>query len=219
MPGGAPGEGVARFHMRDSLDNVRRATGSTRINDGKWHYLTGVWDGTSTKLYVDGGDPEATVNSPPFTGDFTSTEPLTIGAYDQPIDYYLNGTLDEAAVYSTALSKPIIDGYIGSCNSFPLSVGDVTFDTSMNVPIPITSGELLANSPGTFTLSSVDISSDKDGTISGSDPSFTYAPDTDYVGSDFFTFLVSNGPDTARATARYHDGIPSSNQPGTANGL
>ena len=61
-PGASPGVGVARFHMRDSLYvNARSAMGSTQINDGEWHYLTGVWDGTDTNLYVD-GVYEATVS-------------------------------------------------------------------------------------------------------------------------------------------------------------
>ena len=200
VPGSSPGEGVARFHMRDSTyANVRRATGSTQINDGEWHYLTGVWDGTDTRLYVD-GSLETTISSPAFSGNFNSTKPVTIGEFDG--SYNVTGALDEAAVFDSALDSTFIGTYMSTC-SFDIDVGDVTFNTSMNTPIPITAAELLANSQGSLTLTAVDSSSEKGGGIAGSVPAgpFTYTPDTGYVGTDFFTFQVSDGVDTAWGTA------------------
>jgi hypothetical protein len=205
------GVGVARFHMRDSNGNARSAVG-TEINDGKWHYLTGVWDGTDTKLYVD-GSLKASVGSPPFTGNFTSTEPLTIGAYDEDTaGYYVTGALDEAAVFNVALDTSFISTYIGKCG-FDIDVGDVTFDTSKNVAIPILESQLLANSPG-LTLNSVDSSSKYGGSITGTAPNFLYTPKTDYVGTDFFTFEDTNGGVTARGTAIITQEIPLAINPG-----
>lgn len=216
VPGGSPGEGVARFHMRDSTyANVRRATGTTQINDGKWHYLTGVWDGTDTLLYVDGNE-DAKVSSPAFTGSFTSTKPITIGALDEPIDYYVNGALDEAAVFDSALSNTFINNYIGTCN-FSLTVGDVTFDTSMDVAIPITAAELLANTSGSgLSISGRDSTSDKGGSISGALPAgpFLYTPNTGYMGTDFFRFEVSDGVDTAWGNAIITMEAPQVTNPG-----
>jgi len=105
--------GVARFHMRDSNKDLQFARGTTQINDGKWHYLTGVWDGTNTMLYVD-GSLEDSDNTPGFSGNFISTEPLTIGGYDN--QYYVDGVLDEAVIFSTALSDTAIGNYLDTCN-------------------------------------------------------------------------------------------------------
>lgn len=216
VPGGSPGEGVARFHMRDSTyANVRRATGTTRINDGKWHYLTGVWDGTDTLLYVDGIE-DAKVSSPAFTGSFASTKPITIGALDEPIDYYVNGALDEAAVFDSALSKTFIDNYIGTCD-FSLTVGDVTFDTSMDVALPISAGELLANtSGGELSISGRDSTSDQLGSITGTLPDgpFLFTPDDGYFGTDFFRFEVSDGVNTAWGNAIITMEAPQVTNPG-----
>lgn len=52
-----------------------------------------------------------------------------------------------------------------------------------------------------MTLNSVDTNSEKGGSIIGTAPNFTYTPGTDYVGTDFFTFEVTNGGTTARGTA------------------
>ena len=194
VQGSTPGEGVARFHMRDSSGEPASAVGSTKINDGKWHYLTGVWDGADTKLYVDGG-LEDTVSSPPFAGNFTSTKPITIGAFDlSGGGYYSTGALDEAAVFDSALSELVIDTYIATCN-FTHTVGDVTFDTSKNVPLSITAAELLANTSGSGLSVTGMSSTDKSGAISGIGPlgPFLYTPATDYVGTDFFRFQVTNG--------------------------
>ena len=221
VPGSTPGEGVARFHMRDSDDVARIVTGSTPINNGEWHYIVGVRDGSgdTNKLYVD-GNLEATETSPTFTGNFTSSAPLTMGAYDEPTDYYFNGTLDEAAVYGTALSESFINTYITTNCSFPIDIRDVAFDTGKNIPIEITALELLDGSSGagSLTITSVDSSSEKSGIVNISYSTlagpFTYTPPTDYVGSDFFTFEVFDGADTARGTAIITQKSPVVTNPG-----
>jgi hypothetical protein len=64
-------------------------------------------------LYVD-GSLEGSDNMPGFSGNFISTEPLTIGGYDN--QYYVDGALDEAVIFSTALSDTEIGNYLNTCN-------------------------------------------------------------------------------------------------------
>ena len=203
------GVGFAAFHMRDSDGVTRRAVGTSKINDGRWHYVVGVRDATGddNHIYVDGGSPQDTVSTPGFTGTFSSGTPVTIGAYDLPFKgYYLNGTLDEVAIFSTALTGPDM----ASC-VFEPNVGDVAFeiDTGVITELPITIAQLLANSSGAGTLSIdwVKEHSFKSGTIAGDPPtgppytSYIYTPPALYEGTDVFTFNVSDGTNTATGSA------------------
>ncbi|GAF77245.1 unnamed protein product, partial [marine sediment metagenome] len=56
VQGSAPGEGVARFRMRDSDGIIGEVTGSTVINDGKWHFITGVRVGVDPDILVTDDD-------------------------------------------------------------------------------------------------------------------------------------------------------------------
>ncbi|MCJ7660822.1 MAG: putative Ig domain-containing protein, partial [Anaerolineales bacterium] len=218
VQGSTPGEGVARFHMRDSTyDNESSVIGTTPINDGKWHYLTSVWDGTDTLLYVDGAE-DAKDSSPDFTGgNFNSVKPITIGAYDlSGGGYYSTGALDVAAVFDSALSKQFISDYIGTCD-FSFTAGDVTFDTTKNVALPITADELWANTSGSgLSIGGIDTNSDKMGGITGPFPAgpFLYTPAVDYVGTDFFSFAVTDGVNTSWGNAIITQEGPQVTNPG-----
>jgi hypothetical protein len=205
---GSPGDGLAAFHMRDSDGIIGRAVSSTPINDGRWHYVVGVRNGTTgdNDIFVDGLSEDPI--SPGFTGDFVIGHDVTIGAYTFP-GYYFNGTLDDVALFSTALA----DSDMASC-AFDINVGDVTFDVEYNTPLDITEGQLLANSSGgVLSLDSFAASSEKGGTVTGTDP-YTYTPPTDYAGTDFFTFIVSDGTNTAPGTAILIQTKPGINDPG-----
>jgi hypothetical protein len=114
---GCTAPGVAVFRMRDSINNVRQINGVSRINDGLWHYIVGVRNAVTDKniLYVD-GLKEGTLTAPAFSGDFDSSDPITMGAYDEPVDYYLNGTLDEIVLYNQALAENTIRDQNATCN-------------------------------------------------------------------------------------------------------
>ena len=66
---------VAIFRIGTSTATL--ITGSTNINDGKWHHILGTYDGGNIKLYVDSVS-DATVVS--VSGDLnTATKKTTIG--------------------------------------------------------------------------------------------------------------------------------------------
>ena len=80
----------------------------------QWHHLTGVYNGTSIKLFVDGVLVNET--SIPDVGLFDPTGNYypTIGAYNGPGDShqcYVNGKIDELRIYNYALSDGEIKNY------------------------------------------------------------------------------------------------------------
>jgi hypothetical protein len=206
---GCEAGGYARFHLRDSAGNQpRMTTSSTAINDGKWHYIVGVRDGVNDEnhIYVDGA-LETTEIIPAFSGDFISDRDITMGGFDPSpppslSPYYMNGVLDEVAVFNVALTASDITTYMNTC-SFDPDVGDVAFETNLNTVLDITEAELLSNSSpngGTLNIDSVISPSEQEGTITPTEP-YQYTPATGYSGSDFFKFIVSDGTNTTEGLA------------------
>ncbi len=78
--------------------------GATNINDGQWHHLAGIFDGTTIYVYVDGvlDGPNATlaVPGPIDTNDYE----VRIGNNSQIESRFWNGQIDEVEIFNTALS-------------------------------------------------------------------------------------------------------------------
>jgi hypothetical protein len=105
------GTNKVRFSVRDNSgidDPPGRyiADGKTALNDGNWHHVVGVRDATANKLklYVDGA-LESSVNTA-FTMGFSGGKTLGIGYFNTGFEpyYFLEGSLDEVAVYKRALT-------------------------------------------------------------------------------------------------------------------
>jgi hypothetical protein len=75
-------------------------TGTALVTPGTWTHLAGVYDGTNAILYVN-GIARQMVAAPEPAQDFES--PVFLGAHIEGA--YLNGTLDEAAIYDHALTQ------------------------------------------------------------------------------------------------------------------
>lgn len=113
--------GVAVFRLRDSSNNARQINGSSNITDGQWHYIVGVRDAGADKnhLYVD-GILEGTLDLPAYNSNsvkFSSDMPITMGAYDEPTNYYLDGTLDEVVLYDRVVPANEIGSYYDACEA------------------------------------------------------------------------------------------------------
>jgi len=79
------------------------ATSTTSINDNKWHYLTGTYDGETLKVYVDGVFEDD--NTDPSGNLPTDTGALRIGAdYQATPANFFNGLIDDTRIYNRALS-------------------------------------------------------------------------------------------------------------------
>lgn len=75
-------------------------TSATVKADGQWHHAVGVKNGTSTTLYVDG----VSAGTGTAVSTATGTTTTYLGSAGGTTEYF-NGTLDEVAVYNTALTS------------------------------------------------------------------------------------------------------------------
>jgi hypothetical protein len=76
--------------------------GEKNVNDGKWHHIVGVYDGSKMYLYVDG-----TVDtSQPASGRInTNDQPVYIGENSENTGRYWNGLIDDVRICNYALSE------------------------------------------------------------------------------------------------------------------
>ena len=101
------------FNMFLGSDQNRQHLDKPHELDVKtWHYVVGTYDGDTMKVYVDG---ELAVEDPRkfnFTG--TNDQDLRIGcSKDRPQYTFENGMIDNAAIWSRALSEDEINQAMG----------------------------------------------------------------------------------------------------------
>jgi Concanavalin A-like lectin/glucanases superfamily/Secretion system C-terminal sorting domain len=105
----------------------------------KWYMVTGVFDGTNVKTYVNGhlqgSMPAINVSGTP------NTDNLYIGGYvNSGSPYWLNGKIDDISIYSGALSdSTIFNTYIQDIKR-PGSGNALLFDNSKSQYIDVGSG-------------------------------------------------------------------------------
>jgi hypothetical protein len=71
---------------------------TTRVVDGRWHYVVYTYDGTTGRLYVDGA-LEGSVARERIEG----AAEASVG-YDASLNTYFRGSVDDVALYDYALS-------------------------------------------------------------------------------------------------------------------
>jgi hypothetical protein len=150
-----------------SGDNGGEIISAATINDGNWHFLAGVYDGSQNFLYVDGaldGSAAATGN---ITGN--SSDVLLGGAPDYIAttnEQYLAGSVCEAAFFTNALTAGQIGQLYGS------SVVTPTISIA-----PLLNGNLVITYQGTL-LSSTNLASQMTSWVAvpGATSPYTNAP-------------------------------------------
>lgn len=75
---------------------------STRVDDGKWHNIIGVFDGSSSYIYIDGVLISSAANT--ITPAFSSATNLFVGG-NSGGEMFVNGYLNDARIYNHSLSK------------------------------------------------------------------------------------------------------------------
>jgi len=98
---------------------------STEIEVGDWYHIAGVYDGDELKLYID-GDKVATEEE---VGTLkNSNEDLLIGAdYGFNPEGFWNGSLDEVAIFDSALSSDEIEEIYDE-GIQPINAGETEID-------------------------------------------------------------------------------------------
>jgi len=155
-------DGVLLRITLNKLEVTSGAGGSTRtlgsssrsINDGNWHFVAVVSNGTWGNIYVDDTGPDSSATWNPYV----STNDLWIGRRRDSTTP-LEGYIDEVGVFSTNLSSSeILDIYNSGVGiTYPFSEGQITINSpaddylsstnevTFNATASITGGATLTN--------------------------------------------------------------------------
>ena len=113
--------GKVLVYALQSGGTLKDATGSTTVNDGAWHHVALVSDGSAYSFYVDGSAETVTGtnNDGTWLGDLSTLGNATIGRQVRQTasGVQFNGNIDEVAVWDSALSAAQITNiYKGESN-------------------------------------------------------------------------------------------------------
>ena len=124
-----------RLALRKSGTDPDLVASTTSVSAGAFHYIVATKSGSTVRLYLDGADVTGTVTNQTIS---TTTSPLLFGVAVNGTSGFLNGTIDEAAVYGTALTPSQIQQHYkaatgGACanivgasgSTYALASGDI----------------------------------------------------------------------------------------------
>lgn len=89
----------AFIEVNTSSGGAQLTSSTTSVDDDTWHHIVGTWDGSNLRIYVN----TALENTLAKTGTLSATTNNLRVAQRQG-DSFIAGTIDEPAVYGTALS-------------------------------------------------------------------------------------------------------------------
>ena len=155
--------------------------GVTDVDDGQWHHVGWVYDGTMNYLYVD-GEIDATEES---TGQITvSSYPLYIGDNSQATGRFWTGLIDDVIIFNRPLTQSEIQKImLSSLGDYPQASGPTPEDGALH---PDTWANITWNA-GDFAVShDVYFGDDFDTVNEGAEETF--------IGNQTDTFLVVGFP-------------------------
>jgi hypothetical protein len=134
------------FSFRDNNLNIVEVSGTTLLNDGLWHFVVGVREGTTGRIYVDSNIPESSATNPSVGSvDITCLAAHIGGSNTSPGNCtsllanaaFFTGQIDEVEVFRRALTPTEIfniynAGSAGKCK--PCLSGTVTYCPNPNLP-------------------------------------------------------------------------------------
>lgn len=173
--------GYADFYVYDG--NPKNATGSTDLSDGQWHHLTGTYDGTNIRLYVDGQLQATTAAS----GSQNFTTPQIVFSHHPGTNIFFKGFIDEPKIYQTALSASQVTANYNARNN-PDGTSSVLGANTQNMPAALSNG--LAGywkmDEGTSTTANDSSGNSNTGTLTNSPTWATgkYSYATSFAGSN-----------------------------------
>ncbi|MDT8302317.1 MAG: LamG domain-containing protein, partial [Sedimentisphaerales bacterium] len=104
--------------------------GVTPVDDGEWHHVGWVYDGTMSYLYVDGEVDATEENSGQIT---VSSYPLYIGDNSQATGRFWNGLIDDVQIYNRPLTQDEIQIVMqSSAGDYPQAAGPVPSDGALH---------------------------------------------------------------------------------------
>ncbi|HXV89420.1 MAG TPA: Ig-like domain-containing protein [Nitrososphaeraceae archaeon] len=194
---------VAGFESTTAAD--RFVTSPKTYNDNQWHYVIVTYGGSSVILYIDGVRVAAKSTSG-ASPEISGTKPVRIGANSRvtPPGNFFTGQVDEVRVWSNDLApQQVADAFAGISFNTEEQVLYLPFGSN---PPPVANNQAITvnkNTQQAITLTATDPNNDPltysivtqltHGTLTGTAPNLNYNPDTDYVGTDSFTFKANDG--------------------------
>ncbi|MGC3959620.1 MAG: LamG domain-containing protein [Verrucomicrobiota bacterium] len=109
------------FRTYGTGNTAFNATANTGVTPGNWYHIVGVYDGTSTIIYVN-GQMIASTPATSFVPADTNAAPLSVGArgYGSLGFFRYNGSVDEMVYYTNVLSAgEILSHYQNGTNTAP----------------------------------------------------------------------------------------------------
>jgi hypothetical protein len=179
------------FIYNNSTYQFDLTTGGT-VNDGQWHYLAAVREGTSGRIYIDG------VQAASGTGTVQAlvSHPVAIGYDHRDNNKRFTGLIDEVRIYERALSAAEIDSLHGTFvpNRAPAFTGDplakspATEDSGYSDSLAADASDPDFGDSLTFTKlgGPAWLSISSTGSLGGT-------PSNDDVGSNSFSVRVADG--------------------------
>jgi len=132
-----------RFQVRNSTDTAWViAEAPTTPPAGTTFHVVGVFDGTDAILYVDGVEVASAPLGTVTTN--TNTLPITIGADSDSVGargHIFDGTIDEVAIYESALTATQIQAHFDANNAEPVALFS-EIDPSQNVAVYAATGDV-----------------------------------------------------------------------------
>lgn len=104
---------VKSYIDEDGAGDWKKADSDGDLSLNTWYYLTGVWDGSTVTLYVDGIAQTITGSANKIT--YHAGTESAIGQYWwNPGEGYFDGIIDEPAIFNKALTTSEIQGLYGA---------------------------------------------------------------------------------------------------------
>ncbi|MHC4727086.1 MAG: LamG domain-containing protein [Planctomycetota bacterium] len=104
--------------------------GVTDVDDGEWHHIGWVYDGTMNYLYLDGEIDATEENSGEIT---VSSYPLWIGDNSQATGRFWTGLIDDVLIFNRALTQEEIQiVMLSSAGDYPQAAGPTPADGALH---------------------------------------------------------------------------------------
>ena len=98
------------YYTKDSSNNQTATTPGLKLTDTGWHMLAWSWDGTTMRMYLDGGDSEKTATGS-ASGALCTPEELVFGkGINVAGGRFVDGQFDEIAIFDKTLTAAEITG-------------------------------------------------------------------------------------------------------------
>jgi hypothetical protein len=112
----------------DDNSTKSQALGQTVVNDGEWHHVAGMREGTTTSVFVDGVLDGTNTVPDGYNLSGSSQADAYIGAIDGAADAtvalekFYNGIIDDVRVYDTALTEDELQTVMEGTAGFPYAL-------------------------------------------------------------------------------------------------